>query len=266
MDELYEGIVSKLLSKYKKIILIILLIGLVISILIPYLSRNNGTNSSTTGKINSEAKNLVSGESKVNGINLVESKDKVAINNSLNEKMFVEVAGAVRRPGVYEATFGARVVNMIDQAGGFSKDSFSYWISKNFNLADRVSDSQKIYIPYSWEASLYDTALTCACGGTGSNSKDAGGSSSYSTFVSSSTGDTQSVEKPIIQSSSTKTKGSLINVNKDSLLDLDTLPGIGQTYAQRIYENRPFRNFDDLEEKSKIPSATLAKIKNLIIF
>lgn len=57
--------------------------------------------------------------------------------------VFVEVKGAVTKPGVYELAEGDRVLNAIEQAGGYLPTSNS----KHINHAERVEDEMVIYVP-----------------------------------------------------------------------------------------------------------------------
>lgn len=57
--------------------------------------------------------------------------------------VFVEVKGAVTKPGVYELSEGDRVLNAIEMAGGYLVSSNS----KHINHAERVSDEMVIYVP-----------------------------------------------------------------------------------------------------------------------
>ena len=62
-------------------------------------------------------------------------------------EVVVDVSGAVVKPGVYKLPAGARVSDAIGEAGGFAPTADSEFISKGINLAQKVSDGAKIYIP-----------------------------------------------------------------------------------------------------------------------
>lgn len=56
-----------------------------------------------------------------------------------------------------------------------------------------------------------------------------------------------------------------LDLNTASEADLKTIPGIGDAYAKKIIENRPYQGKDELVSKNVIPQATYAKIKGQII-
>src|SRR5438445_4227698 len=56
-----------------------------------------------------------------------------------------------------------------------------------------------------------------------------------------------------------------LDLNSASEADLKTLTGIGDAYAKKIVENRPYKRKDELVSKSIIPKATYDKIKDDII-
>ncbi|RSL17915.1 helix-hairpin-helix protein [Edaphobacter aggregans] len=57
----------------------------------------------------------------------------------------------------------------------------------------------------------------------------------------------------------------LLDINTANPDQLKALPGIGDAYAKRIIDNRPFTSKDQLASKGIIPQKTYDGIKNLII-
>ena len=55
----------------------------------------------------------------------------------------VHLAGAVRRPGLYEVPAGFRAGDLVEAAGGLDADADEAAV----NLAERLSDGQQIYVP-----------------------------------------------------------------------------------------------------------------------
>ncbi len=59
-------------------------------------------------------------------------------------------------------------------------------------------------------------------------------------------------------------ESGLININTATLGQLDSLPGIGASYAQRIIEARPFVSVDDLNRVKGVGSKTIERLRPLI--
>jgi competence protein ComEA len=75
-----------------------------------------------------------------------EVKVIVEQNNQV-ETIWVDVAGAIKNPGVYKLPKGARIISVIEASGGITSDADAEWINKNVNKAEVVSDGYKLYIP-----------------------------------------------------------------------------------------------------------------------
>ena len=64
------------------------------------------------------------------------------------DRVFVYVCGEVKSPGVYELPEGSRIVDAVEAAGGMTEAASGTWL----NLAEPVSDGQKIEVPSETEA------------------------------------------------------------------------------------------------------------------
>lgn len=64
-------------------------------------------------------------------------------DTDMNVNLMVDIKGAVQKPGVYELSAGARVVDVIDIAGGFSSQA----LDTEINLAQKLEDEMVIYVP-----------------------------------------------------------------------------------------------------------------------
>jgi DNA uptake protein ComE-like DNA-binding protein len=75
----------------------------------------------------------------------------------------------------------------------------------------------------------------------------------------------KAAEKPAAEKKAAPAKAELIDINTATAEQLQTLTGIGDAYAKKIIEGRPYKGKDELVRKKVIPQATYDKIKDQII-
>lgn len=145
-----------------------------------------------------------------------------------NRQISVDVSGAVANPGVYQLSSESRVEDAIKTAGWFSEKANGEYISKYLNLAQKISDGMKIYIPVQGESGV-----------------PSGGGA--------------------VTGVSTNSNSGPINVNSASQSELEALPGIGPVTAAKIISGRPFQKTEDLLSRKIVPKNTFEKIKDSIV-
>ena len=72
----------------------------------------------------------------------VETKKEQENNESKSTKIYVDISGAVKQPGVYQLSEGARLFDLLKQAGGLTEDA----AIQTVNQAMIIQDQQKIII------------------------------------------------------------------------------------------------------------------------
>jgi competence protein ComEA len=148
--------------------------------------------------------------------------------------LLVHITGAVRHPGVYELESGSRVADAVDAAGGLLADA----VQDAVNLARPVNDGEQIVVPD-------EDAVESGAAPVGSTSGPAG---------------TASV--------SGGTAAGPVNINTADVAQLDTLPGVGPSTAEKILSDReangPFQSVDDLGRVSGIGPKRLEQLRDLV--
>lgn len=145
------------------------------------------------------------------------------------EELVVDIGGAVAKPGVYYLPASSRVNDLLIAAGGVTNWAQRSFLEKELNRARPLQDGEKIYIPYIGEQL--------------------------------SSGDKRGV-------GGGETVAGKININTASVGELETLPGIGFSYASAIVEYREekgnFSSIEEIKNVSGIGEKTFEKIKDLI--
>ncbi len=160
---------------------------------------------------------------------------EVIINNVSSEekseetgKIKVYVTGEVNSPGVIELEEGARIEDAIQKAGGINPEANL----KEINLASEIEDGEKIYVPNLVEQ-VEETTL--------SSESEA--------------------------NTSSKSEGK-VNINKASVSELTSIPGVGASTAQKIItyreENGKFKTIEDIKNVSGIGDSKYNSMKDFI--
>ena len=158
----------------------------------------------------------------------------------------VYVCGAVRYPDVYSIKAGKRINDAVNAAGGFTENAGYEYL----NLAQRLSDGQKVYIPtrreieealeagdelYASEVNITRNSPGISILGTGENSG---------------------------------TSDGLVDINSASKETLMTLPGIGESKADKIIAYREanggFSSIEDIMLVGGIKEGLFNKVRDRI--
>jgi len=183
------------------------------------------------------------------------TESAVGTNDS---KMAIDLSGAVAKPGVYELEAGSRVGDLVNLGGGAKGQAAANWISRNLNLAEKLSDSSKVYIPFEWET--YEPEKY-GISKIESSSVPSVRTVSSSTTPASKTSRDEENNETGVQNTTGK-----VNVNTATSSELDALPGIGPAYAEKIISGRPYEDAADFESKSGLWKSTIEGVKDLITF
>ena len=72
------------------------------------------------------------------------------------------------------------------------------------------------------------------------------------------------VEMPVKKEAAKAVADTTVDINSATLDELKALPGVGDAYAQKIIDGRPYKGRDDLLEKKILPEAVYSKVRMLV--
>lgn len=232
MENVLERI-KNLPQKQKIVIGILVCIAIIIALVFIYRFYNDGEES----VIGIESNNIndVQSQEEISS----EKTSKIGILDS-KKTVTVHVVGEVNSPGVVTLNEGARINDAINAAGGRTEEAD---LSK-VNLAYVVEDGIQIYIP-----SIRDVTTV------GENK-----------FIREDAGD--DVINTNASNDESNRQGGKVNINIASVEKLQTLPGIGQSTAQKIVEyrtqNGKFKTEEDIKNVAGIGESKYNSLKDKI--
>lgn len=165
----------------------------------------------TSGVIDSDKKSLEA------------SSSELAIEKAPEEKeeIMVHISGAVNKPGILRLDSSKRLVDALDLAGGARDDADL----DRVNLAARLHDEEKIYIPK--------------------------------------VGEVQGNISSLASSPSSSDTSSKININSADLSELTKIPGVGEKTAQKIIDYRANNSFSSIEDIKNVPGIGDKKFESM---
>lgn len=184
---------------------------------------------------------------------LFENNDNKEVT-TISEKFYVDVKGAVKKPGVYEFTDGEKVVDAIEKAGGLKSGA----TTSNINLSKKLTSEMVIYIFTSKEltttvkATTTTTAAACVC---------------ETIKVDNCINETDETAA-IDDNNNDGNNNDKVNINTASIEELVKINGIGNSKAESIIkyrnENGSFSAIEDIKNVSGLGDAIFNKIKDYI--
>ena len=234
-----------IISKIKKLDRDYIIIGIIIISVITFMVLNIGKvkefeEKETTGNI--EKNITVSEESKDNKEKEGNEEDKKE-NISSETGIFVHIDGYVNNPGVYQIKENERTNVLIEKAGGL-KNGYSI---KNINLAAKLSDGDKVYIPSIEEEKTLGNQNNNISVNTVGKHTNNGNNSNNNVNI---------------------TKNNKINVNTANVSELKQITGIGESTANKIIDYRQnvgkFKKIEDIKEVKGIGDSKFESLKNKI--
>lgn len=218
-----------ILEKYSDYLRKILaLLGILLLFLFLNLQIQNKKEEKNVAEIVMEEQMLDLEEKENPDLNSIENEREVDNSDQVKvEKILIDLKGAVHMPGVYEMERADRVIDCVNQAGGFLEEAEE----RAVNLAQRLEDQMVIYIPTKGEGPPIINQVNTVRGEVELNSPNQ----------------------------------SKVDLNTAGKEELKKLNGIGDVKAENIIsyreENGFFQKIEDIKNVSGIGDLTFDKIK-----
>ncbi len=241
-----------MLTYNKKNLIAIISVGFILVIMSLFLPNKNKAN-----RENASVKPVSETNNADARLNTQYDRDTILVDDALQptqpETICIHVVGMVFKPGVYDMKPGSRIKDAIKQAGG-SKPNADL---ESINLAEKLEDGVQIYIAKKGEIPK-PTVSTVTGGSRSYESKSAKSSNSKS----------EKTREPGIVKLRKPSDGKVC-INTAGLNELQKLPGIGPSTAQKILDyrlqNGRFNSIDELDEVKGIGPSKLSKIRPFVI-
>ena len=237
----YFDLVKTFLQKYLFKILMLLMVGSILLLNIYHIFFQE------FNFLDDKSNNIVLNEDNKDASDNDDNKSKEEIVEE--SKYYIDIKGAVKKPGVYQISANSIVNDGIKLAGGLLKNADTTTI----NLSKKISAEMVIYVPKKDEVVKTTTNTTVT--------KDQEISNDASISDN---------NKPASKdNSSTKTPNkTLVNINTATIQELTTLSGVGEAKAKDIIDYRTlngnFKTIEDIKNVSGIGEALFVKIKDYI--
>lgn len=178
-----------------------------------------------------------------------EEEQELPQNDEEPVTIVVHICGEINTPGVYEIAADARLNDVIELAGGFTKDAASEYV----NLAQTVADAQQYYIPSANDVEGMQRYYITDSFGT--------------EVLNADTSAAGSDPEETVQNSEQSDSGT-INVNTATREELMTLSGVGEAKADAIIAYRetvsPYETTEDIMKVDGIKEGLFQKISSRI--
>jgi competence protein ComEA len=177
----------------------------------------------------------------------------------------VDISGEIVKPGVYELTEGQRVEDLVKLAGGLKSNADRNGI----NFAMKLNDEAKVIVPSKVSlktrpaVSYPPTAKRPPSG-----EPDAPDSESFEAYMKGVKPNTSKKPKSDTPSEQKPPPNVPVSINSATEIELQTVPGIGPSMAQRILDfrakNGSFSRLEDLQKVKGMGGKTFEKIRQWI--